>query len=113
MKLENIWFFFEYRNLVDGRDARGCYFDGESGIEVRFVGAKWPKENVYLVERFKEGEGRTQYKEGNSTFTSTNGQGIFRFKAGESIFLPGLKNKYRFTVLTTENDSASFLVEKI
>jgi len=112
-KLDKIWYFFEYRSLTDGLDAKGCYFEGESGIELRFVGAKWPSRNVYLVERFKEGEGRTQTKSGNTISTRTVGEPIFRFKDGESIYLPNSKNEYRFTTLSTDSDKATFIIQKV
>jgi hypothetical protein len=111
--IKKMWHFFEYRSLKDGLDAKGCYFNGESGIELRFVGAKWPSQNVYLVERFKEGEGRTQTKFGNTILTSTVGKAIFRFKDGESIYLPNSNNKYQFTALSTNSETATFIIKKV
>ena len=113
IKLENIWFFFEYRSLIDGKDSKDCYFIGESGIEVRFIGDKWANANLYLVERFREGEGRTQTISGNTTTTYTTGEGILRFQNGETLLLPGLKGKYLFTVLSVEPDQATFKIEKV
>lgn len=113
IRLDNIWFFFEYRSLSEGKDSKDCYFSGESGIEVRLIGDKWPNQNLYLVERFADGEGRTQTVSGNITTTFTTGVGILRFTSGETFLLPGLKGKYSFTVLTVEPDKATFKIEKV
>lgn len=113
IRLENVWYFFEYRNTVEGGESTGCYHAGPSGIEVRFVGAKWPALNVSLLTRFMEGDGILQGTTGETIKTYIKGEPIFRFTSGETILLPGQKNNYRFTVLTIEVDKASFLVEKI
>ncbi|MGI9199011.1 MAG: hypothetical protein ACR2I9_04855 [Candidatus Nanopelagicaceae bacterium] len=110
LKIDKIWYFFEYRSIIEGKDANGCYYAGAPGIELRILGSKVRGNdvNIMLIKQSSENIADQLVR-----LNLESMEGTTRFVSGQTFNLPGTKNKYRLKVMSVEPDNAKFTVEKV